>query len=145
MSRIFSEETNGGGREGGRHSSRHCSAAALPRPSFPLPPIPRSLSPPAISSVPRRRRLAAAAAASPPPPPPRRLLLLFCLLVRFLGNFIRNLGHLPMKPRITCTEVEVFMENGVRGRAQTAGANSRRGATKKREISRNLFPINLHS
>ena len=31
------------------------------------------------------------------------------------------------------------MENGVCGRAQTAGANSRRGATKKREISRNLF------
>ena len=29
------------------------------------------------------------------------------------------------------TEVKVFMENGVRGRAQTAGANSRRGVTKK--------------
>ena len=29
------------------------------------------------------------------------------------------------------TKVEVFMEKGVRGRAQTAGANSRRGATKK--------------
>ena len=43
------------------------------------------------------------------------------------------------------TEVEVFMENGVRGRARTAGANSRRDATKKREISRNLFSINLHS
>ena len=35
------------------------------------------------------------------------------------------------------------MENGVHGCAMTAGANSRRGATKKREISRNLFSINL--
>ena len=33
----------------------------------------------------------------------------------------------------------------VRGHARTAGANSRRGATKKREISLNLFSINLHS
>ena len=33
------------------------------------------------------------------------------------------------------------MENGVRGRAQTAGANSRRGVTKNREISRNLFLV----
>ena len=33
------------------------------------------------------------------------------------------------------TKVEVFMEKGVCVRAQTAGANSRRGATKKREIS----------
>ena len=41
------------------------------------------------------------------------------------------------------TEVKVFMENGVRGRAQTAGANSHRGATKKREISCNLFSINV--
>ena len=82
MSRIFSEETNGGGREGGRHSSRHCSAAALPRPSFPLPPIPRSLSPPAISSVPRRRRrrLAAAPAASPP-------LASFLFARKVLGKF----------------------------------------------------------
>ena len=47
--------------------------------------------------------------------------------------------------KASCTEVEVFMEKGVRGRAQTAGANSRRGATKKREISRTLFSINLHS
>ena len=45
----------------------------------------------------------------------------------------------------TCTEVEVFMENGVRGRARTAGANSRRDATKKHEISLHIFPINLHS
>ena len=37
------------------------------------------------------------------------------------------------------TKVEVFVEKRVRGRAQTAGANSRRGATKKREISRTLF------
>ena len=37
------------------------------------------------------------------------------------------------------TKVEVFMEKGVRVRAQTAGANSRRGATKKRDISRTLF------
>ena len=37
------------------------------------------------------------------------------------------------------TKVEVFMEKGVCVRAQTAGANSRRGATKKREISRTLF------
>ena len=43
------------------------------------------------------------------------------------------------------TVVEVFMENGVRGRARTAGANSRRDATKKHEISHNIFPINLHS
>ena len=43
------------------------------------------------------------------------------------------------------TEVEVFMENGVRGRARTAGANSRRGATKKCKISRDLFSIILHS
>ena len=48
------------------------------------------------------------------------------------------------------TKVEVFVEKRVRGRAQTAGANSRRGATKKREISRTLFgappffSINLH-
>ena len=42
------------------------------------------------------------------------------------------------------TKVELFMEKGVRGRAQTAGANSRRSATKKREISRTLFSINLH-
>ena len=38
------------------------------------------------------------------------------------------------------TKVEVFMEKGVRGRAQTAGANSRRGATK----FTHPFPINLH-
>ena len=39
------------------------------------------------------------------------------------------------------------MENEVRGRARTAGANSRRGATKKREISQfshNLLSINLN-
>ena len=36
------------------------------------------------------------------------------------------------------------MEKGVRGRAQTAGANSRRGTTKKHKISRTLFSTNLH-
>ena len=36
------------------------------------------------------------------------------------------------------------MENGVRGCARTEGANSHRGATKKREISRTLLSINLH-
>ena len=36
------------------------------------------------------------------------------------------------------------MENGVRGRARAdGGANSHRGATKKREISRTLLSINL--
>ena len=51
----------------------------------------------------------------------------------------------PLFRGTVCTEVKLFMENGVRGRAQTAGVNSRRGATKKREISRNLFSINVHS
>ena len=37
------------------------------------------------------------------------------------------------------TEVEVFLDKRVRETRQTAGANSRRGATKKREISRNLL------
>ena len=36
------------------------------------------------------------------------------------------------------------MEKEVRVCAQTMGANSHRGATKKREISRTLFSINLH-
>ena len=36
------------------------------------------------------------------------------------------------------------MDKEVHGRAQTAGLNSRRGATKKSEISRNLLYINLH-
>ena len=40
--------------------------------------------------------------------------------------------------------VEVFVEKRVRGRGQTAGANSCHSATKKQEISRSLFPINLH-
>ena len=38
---------------------------------------------------------------------------------------------------LSCTEVEVFMENGVRGRAQTVGANSQPFFL--------LFSINLHS
>ena len=42
------------------------------------------------------------------------------------------------------TEVEVFLDKRVREMRQTAGANSRRGATKKREISRTLLSINLH-
>ena len=45
---------------------------------------------------------------------------------------------------MTYTKVEVFMEKGVCGRPQTAGVNSRRGATKKREISRTFFSTNLH-
>ena len=36
------------------------------------------------------------------------------------------------------------MEKKVHGRPQTAGANSHRGATKKREMSRTLFSINIH-
>ena len=39
-----------------------------------------------------------------------------------------------------CTEVEIFMENGVRGRAQTAGANSRLSATKNETFHAPLFP-----
>ena len=49
-----------------------------------------------------------------------------------------------MKYTSAGTKVKVFMEKGVRERAQTAGTNLRRGATKKREISRTLFSINLH-
>ena len=41
-------------------------------------------------------------------------------------------------------EVEVFLDKRVRETRQTAGANSRHGATKKREISRTLLSINLH-
>ena len=43
-----------------------------------------------------------------------------------------------------CTEVEVFLDKRVREMRQTAGANSRRGATKKHEISRTLLSINIH-
>ena len=42
------------------------------------------------------------------------------------------------------TEAEVFLDKKVRETRQTAGANSRRGASKKREISRTLLSINLH-
>ena len=42
------------------------------------------------------------------------------------------------------TEVEVFLDKRVRETRQMARANSRRGATKKREISRTLLSINLH-
>ena len=45
---------------------------------------------------------------------------------------------------LQCTEVEVFLDKRVREMRQTAGANARRGATKKRDISRTLLSINLH-
>ena len=38
----------------------------------------------------------------------------------------------------------MWIRKCVDARAQKAGANSRRGATKKDEISRNLLSINLH-
>ena len=40
--------------------------------------------------------------------------------------------------------MEVFLDKRVRETRKTAGANSRRGAKKKREISRTLLSINLH-
>ena len=40
--------------------------------------------------------------------------------------------------------MEVFLDKRVRETRQRAGANSRRGATKKRKISRTLLSINLH-
>ena len=40
--------------------------------------------------------------------------------------------------------MEVFLDKRVRETRQTPGANSRRGTTKKREISRTLLSINLH-
>ena len=46
--------------------------------------------------------------------------------------------------RVSHTEVEVFLDKRVRETRQMAGANSHRGATKKREISRTLLSINLH-
>ena len=42
------------------------------------------------------------------------------------------------------TEVEVFLDKRVHETRQTAGANSRRGATKMREISQTLLYINIH-
>ena len=54
-------------------------------------------------------------------------------------NERRIVSHQKRKHRIECTKVEVFVEKRVRRCAQTAGATSRRGATKKREISRTLF------
>ena len=42
------------------------------------------------------------------------------------------------------TEVEAFLDKRVLEMRQTAGENSRRGATKKRESSRTLLSINLH-
>ena len=44
-----------------------------------------------------------------------------------------------------CPQGEVFLDKEVRVLAQTPGANSRRGATKKREISRTLFSIGVLS
>ena len=38
------------------------------------------------------------------------------------------------------TEVEVFLDKRVRETRQTVGAYSHHGATKKREISRTLYP-----
>ena len=46
--------------------------------------------------------------------------------------------------KVPCTEVEVFLDKRVCEMCQTAGANSRRGATKKRKISWTLLSINLH-
>ena len=66
-------------------------------------------------------------------------------MIRCLTTFHSNTKLVVLLTTEDFSEVEVFMENGVRGRAQTAGANSRRGAIKKCEISRNLFSINLHS
>ena len=43
-----------------------------------------------------------------------------------------------------CTELEVFLGKEVREAAQTAGANARGNATKKRKISCTSLPINLH-
>ena len=40
--------------------------------------------------------------------------------------------------------MEVFLDKRVRETRQTAGVNSHRGATKKRDISRTLLSINLH-
>ena len=90
MSRIFGEEAAEAAKvEGIRHVIVPLPLArprsGRSRSSFPLPPIPRSLSPPAISSV-------------RPSVPRHRRLLLFCLLVKFWGDFIRNVwdgGDLP--------------------------------------------------
>ena len=43
------------------------------------------------------------------------------------------------------TKVEVFLDKGVRETRQTERGNTRSGATKKREISRTLLSINIHS
>ena len=45
---------------------------------------------------------------------------------------------------ITRTELKVFVDKTVRGRARTERGNARGGAPKKREISRSLLSINLH-
>ena len=45
---------------------------------------------------------------------------------------------------IDVSEGEVFLGNEEMRVAQTAGANVRGGATKKREISRTSLPINVH-
>ena len=50
----------------------------------------------------------------------------------------------PMIYQRQSTEPEVFLNKRVRETRQTAGANSRRSATKKHEISRTLLSINLH-
>ena len=55
-------------------------------------------------------------------------------------RFQRNAGRVSG----ISTEVEVFLDKRVCETRQTVGANSRRGATKKREISQTLLSINLH-
>ena len=42
-----------------------------------------------------------------------------------------------------CTKVEVFVDKAVRGRARTERGNVRSDATKKRDISRTLFSIDV--
>ena len=54
-------------------------------------------------------------------------------------TFIFNSLHVPRVFAPHTTEVEVFLDKKVRETRQTAGANSRLGATIKREISRNPF------
>ena len=44
----------------------------------------------------------------------------------------------------THTKLEVSVDKTVRGRVRTERGNRGGGATKKREISRTLFSINLH-
>ena len=62
---------------------------------------------------------------------------LTCIMPRLWNRIV-------MVSDLQCTEVEVFLDKRVRETHQTAGANSRRGATKKRDISRTLLSINLH-